>query len=147
LAARRGAFPSPWRRSRTIDVPPAVIDVVSAMGLSDHLDTPSGLLAHGLRQGLEMAAMIATNPRMLLLDEPTAGLTSAERQLVGDILTSLVRDRGVSVVLIEHDLDFVKQIADRVAVLARGSVLQVGSPTEVAESALVREIYTGEAGL
>jgi ABC-type branched-subunit amino acid transport system ATPase component len=84
----------------------------------------------------------STRPQVLFLDEPTAGLTSNERSVVGDILRNLVAS-GLTVVLIEHDLDFVQRVADRIAVLHDGRVLECGPPREIARSQVVREAYLG----
>ncbi len=82
-------------------------------------DVPSPALAHGLKQGLELAAAVSVRPELLLLDEPTAGLTSNERHVIGDVFRRLV-EAGMTIVLIEHDLDFVARVADRVIVLHGG---------------------------
>ena len=122
----------------------SVLDIVEATGLEGREDTPSPALAHGLKQGLELAAATSVRPEMLLLDEPTAGLTSNERHVIGDVFRRLV-EAGMTIVLIEHDLDFVARVADRVIVLHGGKVVESGTPAEVSESAVVREAYVGTA--
>ena len=107
---------------------------------------PSPALAHGLKQGLELAAATSVRPEILLLDEPTAGLTSNERHVIGDVFRRLV-EAGMTIVLIEHDLDFVARVADRVVVLHGGKVVESGTPAEVSESAVVREAYVGTAAV
>jgi branched-chain amino acid transport system permease protein len=121
-----------------------VLDVVEATGLTDRDNDLGGTLAHGLKQGLELAAAVASRPQVLLLDEPTAGLTTAEREVIGSVLRRLV-GAGMTVVLIEHDLDFVYQVADRVAVLHEGRIIEQGTPAEVANSTVVRQAYLGAA--
>ena len=106
---------------------------------------PSGDLAHGARQVLELAMVLAQEPRAVLLDEPTAGLADDERRRIGEVLRRLVQDQGVSILLIEHDIDFVRRVADRIIVLDHGRVVAEGSVAEVAASELVREIYLGAA--
>ena len=101
-------------------------------------------LAHGLKQGLELAAALAMRPEILLLDEPTAGLTANERHVIGEVFRRLL-DAGMTIVLIEHDLDFVARVADRVIVLHGGKVVESGTPAEVAASPVVREAYVGTA--
>jgi ABC-type uncharacterized transport system ATPase subunit/ABC-type branched-subunit amino acid transport system permease subunit len=145
LAAHRGAWPSPIRRSTRIAVPQTVLDISIATGLDAHMAQSSGALAHGLKQGLEIAMAVAARPILLLLDEPTAGLTAAERGIVGGILRRLVAN-GITIVLIEHDFDFVGEVADRVAVLHDGRVVESGSFAEVSRSAIVRDAYLGTAG-
>ena len=142
LAAARGRWLSPWRRTSEVTVPSAVLGIVSAAGLDAHLNRPIHELAHGLKQGVDIAVAMAGNPEVLLLDEPTAGLVSAERTLIGRLLRELL-DHGVTIVLVEHDLDFVMSIADRIIVLDDGRVLACDVPAAVVQSAAVREAYLG----
>jgi branched-chain amino acid transport system permease protein len=144
LASRKGKVPSFWRRTRRIPVGRSVLDIVDATGLDGRGDTPSPALAHGLKQGLELAAAVSVRPELLLLDEPTAGLTSNERHVIGDVFRRLV-EAGMTIVLIEHDLDFVARVADRVIVLHGGKVVESGTPAEVSASQVVREAYVGTA--
>jgi branched-chain amino acid transport system permease protein len=80
----------------------------------------------------------------LLLDEPTAGLTKSERSLIGEVLVELVRAHGLCILLIEHDLEFVREISSRIIVLHQGSIVMDGTVEEVTNSELVHMIYTGE---
>ena len=144
LATMRGRWPSWWRRTRTIEVPQVVLDVVTATGLVSRENVPAPALSHGLKQGLEIAMAVASQPQVLILDEPTAGLSSNEREVVGGIMSELIASH-MTVVLIEHDLDFVYRIATRIAVLHDGRVLETGTPAEVASSKIVREAYLGTA--
>ncbi|MEO3830168.1 ATP-binding cassette domain-containing protein [Actinomadura sp. B10D3] len=144
LAARRGRVPSLWRRSRRIEVDPEALRVLAASGLTERLDAEVSTLTHGLKQALELAAAVALRPKLVLLDEPTAGLTVEERAVVGELLRDLVA-AGLTVVLVEHDFAFVRGIADRMAVLHDGQTTVVGPVAEVADSPLVREIYLGVA--
>ncbi len=143
LGTRRGKLPSCWRRTYNVIVPPSVLRLFEVAGLQDHLHRPARELAHGLKQGLDLATAIASKPDVLLLDEPTAGLTANERAQIGEVIQHLVRDAGVTVILIEHDLDFVLHIADRIAVLHDGRVIECGPPEVVAHSPVVREAYVG----
>ena len=88
--------------------------------------------------------VLALEPSVLLLDEPTAGLTKPERTLIGNTLVELTRDHGFCVLLVEHDLDFVREISSRIVVLHQGRVVLDGTVQEVVESELVRTIYAGE---
>jgi branched-chain amino acid transport system permease protein len=144
LADRRGARPSLWRRGRTVGVAPSVVDIVRIAGLDGRVDTLSSDLSHGLRQGLEVAMAVAARPTVLILDEPTAGLTAHERHDIGRVLQHL-RDIGIAVVLIEHDLDFVIRVSDRVAVLHGGRVIEDGPAETVRGSEVVRSAYLGTA--
>jgi ABC-type branched-subunit amino acid transport system ATPase component len=105
---------------------------------------PAHALSFGQKKRVCIAGVLAMRPEVLLLDEPTAGLTSNERHVIGDVFRRLL-DAGVTIVLIEHDLDFVARVADRVVVLHGGKVVESGTPTEVAASDVVREAYVGTA--
>jgi branched-chain amino acid transport system permease protein len=143
LARHRGRLPSLWRRTRRIEVPGAVVELCHLSGLDRHLDVPAAALPHGLQQALELAATVAAWPDLLLLDEPTAGLTVQERRVVGEVLRRLSREQGRTILLIEHDLDFVDELADRVVVLQDGGVLADGSTDEIKRSERVRWSYLG----
>lgn len=142
LASCRGRWPSFWRRTHVITTPSAVAAVCEAAGLDGRMDTMASTLSHGLSQGLEMALAVAARPQIVFMDEPTAGLTANERAVVGKVLKALTAS-GITVTLIEHDLDFVEQVADRIAVLHDGAVLEVGRPAEIARSAVVKGAYLG----
>lgn len=144
LACHRGRRPSLWRRAQRIDVAREVAEICTATGLTGREDEPGGNLAHGLKQGLEIAMAVATGASVLLIDEPTAGLSGNERKVVGEILRTLTAT-GRTVVLVEHDIDFVMAVADRLAVLHDGRVLLEGAPTEVVRAPVVREAYLGMA--
>ncbi|MDR7533953.1 MAG: ATP-binding cassette domain-containing protein [Armatimonadota bacterium] len=135
--------PSVWRRSPTVELPSVAMRVVEATGLLSVLDRPAGHLPHGMKQALELAMVLALEPNVLLLDEPTAGLTGDERAAIGAVLTELAQDHQLCVVLIEHDVDFVRTISTRLVVLHMGRIVLDGSPAEVAESDVVRDIYIG----
>ena len=132
-----------WSSANEIDLPEAAMRIVSETGLIDNLSLEARHLSHGQKQALELAMVLTLEPRIVLLDEPTAGLTKIERERIGSILTSLVESEGLSVLLVEHDLDFVRQISSRVIVLHQGRIVLDGSVKEVVDSALVREIYAG----
>jgi branched-chain amino acid transport system permease protein len=142
LAVHRGRHLSVWRRTKDIEVTPEAMRVLSIAGVVGHLNRHVAHLPHGLKQGLEIGLAIASRPAVLLMDEPTAGLTQHERAAIGDVLKKLALD-GAAVVLIEHDLDFVDAIADRVAVLHGGQVVHDGHPRTVRESETVRTAYIG----
>jgi branched-chain amino acid transport system permease protein len=96
-----------------------------------------------MKRGLELAMVLATEPSVLLLDEPTAGLTRPERMAIGAVLTRLTQEFGLCIMLIEHDLDFVRAICNRVVVLHQGAILMEGTVEEVVASDLVKAAYTG----
>jgi branched-chain amino acid transport system permease protein len=143
VARIRRAPPSRTSTSAVLELPPAAIAVLERSGLADRLGEEAQNLSHGLRQALELAMVLSLEPEILLLDEPTAGLTRAERQGFAEILTALASRDRLCILLVEHDLDFVREISSRIIVLHEGRVALDGSVDEVVNSRLVREIYTG----
>jgi branched-chain amino acid transport system permease protein len=127
-----------------VRLPEPAMDILRATGLADMLGTETRFLPHGMKRGLELAMVLATEPSVLLLDEPTAGLTKAERSAIGGVLTRLVRDFGLCILLIEHDLDFVREISSRIVVLHQGALLMQGTVEEVIASDLVKAVYSGQ---
>ena len=135
--------PSIWASGTTLRLPEAALRIVEETGLAQSLNTEARHLAHGQKQALELAMVLALEPSIVLLDEPTAGLTRVERERIGAILTSLTERERLSILLVEHDLDFVREISSRVIVLHQGQIVLDGSVEEVVGSELVRNIYAG----
>jgi len=135
--------PSPRRPLRILRLPEAARAVVETAGLVDSLLRQARLLSHGQKQALELAMVLALEPKIVLLDEPTAGLTSLERRQIGDILKELASRHRLAVILVEHDLDFVREISSRVVVLHQGRIVLDGAVEEVVGSKLIRDIYAG----
>lgn len=128
-----------------IDLPAAAIEILRLTGLTDMADRPVSLLSHGQRQALELAMVVALEPRLILLDEPTAGLSKAERMTIGAVLKHLTADLGFAAILVEHDLDFVREISSRIVVLHQGKLVLDGTVEDVVQSETVRTIYSGGA--
>ncbi|MDQ0349145.1 ABC transporter permease subunit [Ancylobacter vacuolatus] len=143
IARVRHARPSLWRRAQDLPLPEAAMHVLATTGLDKQLSTPAHLLSHGMKQALELSMVLALEPRVLLLDEPTAGLTKTERMQIGAILIDLAKKQGLCVLLVEHDLDFVREISSRVIVLHQGRIVLDGSVEEVVASELVKQVYAG----
>ena len=116
-------------------------EVLASVGLADCEDAVVRTLSHGVQRQLEIAMALAGRPRLLLLDEPVAGLSPAESQHVVELLQKL--DPAMSVVLIEHDMDVAFRFADRITVLHNGKVLAEGGRDEMKSNAQVAEIYLG----
>ena len=126
------------------DVDPAVDAARRALdrvGLSEHERTIAGVLSHGAQRQLEIAMALASDPKVLLLDEPLAGMGPEESERMVALLQSLAREHAV--LLIEHDMDFVFKVADHMTVLVEGAVLASGSPAEVRANAAVQSAYLG----
>ncbi len=143
IAHARVDRPSLCSRSATLDLPQAGLRVMQATGLDQHLGVRVRHLSHGQKQALELAMVLSLEPSVLLLDEPTAGLTKSERTLIGQILVDLARSHDLCIVLVEHDLDFVREISSRVIVLHQGRIVLDGTVAEVVDSETVRTIYSG----
>ena len=143
IARTRLNKPSLWRRTCHIALTSPALNIVKTTGLESLLQTPCRLLSHGQKQALELAMVLALEPNIVLLDEPTAGLTKPERTAIGKTLVSLAKDYQMCVVLIEHDLDFVCDISTRVIVLHQGEIVLDGSVDDVVNSELVKNIYAG----
>ena len=120
-----------------------VVGLLKTIGLDAKADLPAELLSHGEKQRLEIGMLVAQSPDLLLVDEPVAGLTDEETENVGDLLIALAQSH--SILVIEHDMEFVRQIARQVTVLHQGSVLCEGTMDEVQNDPRVIEVYLGEA--
>lgn len=126
---------------------PAVLAEASAlldrMGLADLGSHRAGTLAYGDRKRLELAMCLALAPTLLMLDEPMAGMSPADRGAATALIRKMARENGISVLLTEHDMDVVFALADRVTVLNYGRTIASGTPDEVRASPVVREVYLG----
>jgi ABC-type branched-subunit amino acid transport system ATPase component len=133
-----------WRVMGTReDVNAEIAENLDRFHLTDVMNEPTATLPYGKQRLLEIAVAIATKPRVLLLDEPAAGVPESERH---DILAAVAAlPREVTVLLIEHDMDLVFSFADRISVLVNGAMLVEGTPDEVAHDARVKAVYLGEA--
>jgi urea transport system ATP-binding protein len=116
-------------------------EVLETIGLKDKADTKAGLLSHGQKQWLEIGMLLAQNPKLLLVDEPAAGMTDEETVRTGELLLSLAGKH--SIIVIEHDMTFVRQIASKVTVLHQGHVLKEGTVDQVQQDEQVIEVYLG----
>ena len=132
-------------QSLTFRRTPEVRERISAMAtdvyLSDQLGRRAGQLSHGQKQWLEIGMLLMQEPELLLLDEPVAGMSPREREQTGDLLSRIAL--GKSVVVIEHDMDFVKRIAHKVTVLHQGKLLSEGSSAQVQSDRRVIDVYLG----
>ena len=120
-------------------------EIVKLAGLGDRLDTTAGFLSHGETQWLEIGMVLMQKPRLLLLDEPTAGMTEQETIKTSEIFKELKGEH--TLVIVEHDMSFVRSIADIISVMHQGSLLAEGTLSEIEEHQKVREVYLGTEGI
>jgi len=126
---------------RTADVDERVRQIAEEVFLTEMLDQTAELLSHGQKQWLEIGMLLMQDPELMLLDEPVAGMSVSEREKTAELLARVAKNR--SVVVIEHDMEFVKNIAHRVTVLHQGKVLAEGSMEAVQSNPKVIEVYLG----
>jgi len=120
----------------------AADDLLERVGLGTRAATPARALSHGERRQLELAVALARRPRVLLLDEPTAGMSPTETARITELIASL--DRSLTLVIVEHDMDVVFRLAERITVLHEGRVIAEGTPAQVRGDTLVNEVYLGK---
>ena len=143
LAHARRAW-SVW--ARAIDLYKArAQELLALVGLADSAGRQAGTLAHGDQKRLELAIALAGEPRLLLLDEPTAGMAAQERIESISLVHRVARQLGVSCIFTEHDMAVVFAVASNITVLHQGRVLAEGTPAEVRASAVVQQVYLGES--
>ena len=129
--------PDSGERKRKIDM------VLDAVRLADLRSTPARELSHGQRQWLEVGLLLGNESRLLLLDEPTAGMTNEETAATGRLIRKLADEHGLTIIIIEHDIHFIRDLRSPVTVLHLGKVLMEGSFDDVASDPTVRSVYLG----
>jgi branched-chain amino acid transport system ATP-binding protein len=133
----------PWSARR--DIIDAAHAALARVGLEARAGSPVSALSHGDQRKLEVAMMMALEPEILMFDEPTAGMSVDEVPVVLDLIAQLKRDASKTILLVEHKMDVVRSLADRIIVLHNGKLMADGPPAEVIASAVVREAYLGAA--
>ena len=140
LKNKRGPFAVlSWKATPTDHA--RIVELAEEVGLADRLDHRAGDLSHGQKQWLEIGMLLAQDPRLLLVDEPAAGMTPAEREHTTDLLKRAAQTRAL--VVIEHDMEFIRRLDCRVTVLHEGSVLAEGSLDHVTKNQQVIDVYLG----
>jgi urea transport system ATP-binding protein len=140
LQGRKGVFHSLFARLSKADRA-RIAEVLAIIGLSDLRNRQAGLLSHGQKQWLEIGMLLAQAPRVLLIDEPVAGMTQPEMERTAELLRSLAGEH--TVVVVEHDMEFVRSIARKVTVLHEGRVLAEGPMDVIQKNSRVIEVYLG----
>jgi branched-chain amino acid transport system ATP-binding protein len=143
LVSHRRRLSNFWSAMPRLDQAEAdrLLDLV---GMAAHVDRPCGELAYGDLKRLELAIALANQPRLLLMDEPTAGMAPRERIALMRLTAKIAREQSIGVLFTEHDMDVVFEHADRILVLNRGSLIAQGAPAEVRANKQVQAIYLGE---
>lgn len=126
------------------DVNERVEKLLNEIGLKDKKDLPAGTLSHGDQRLLEIGLAMAPEPKLLFLDEPTAGMNPLERVKVLENIRRLSKEKQSTFVIVEHDMDIVFSLSDRIIVLHRGQILADGKPDEIKQNEDVRKVYLGE---
>lgn len=119
-------------------------EILEFVELADKANVPADTLSHGERQWLELGMLVASNPKLLLLDEPTTGMTDAGKRRTADLIQRIAKNH--TVLLIEHDMHLVRQLAKKVTVMHQGQLLAEGPLAEVVENELVKAVYLGKGG-
>ena len=140
MAADKRIFPTLTARI-TGEIKDRINEVLETIGLTELRHQPAGILSHGQKQWLEIGMLLMQRPRLLLVDEPVAGMTEQEMERTAELLTGLAGKQ--SVVVVEHDMGFVRSIARQVTVLHQGSVLAEGTMDQVSSDPKVIEVYLG----
>jgi branched-chain amino acid transport system ATP-binding protein len=141
VTSLRGAYRP--LRSPTADEITQADAVLEKVGLGGRASMAAGALSHGERRQLELALALASRPRVLLLDEPTAGMSPAETERIAALIAGL--DRSLTLLIVEHDMDVVFRLADRITVLHEGRAIAEGTPDEIRGDRQVHDVYLGKA--
>ena len=148
VQARLGGSLHPWRRAgadRSTVV--SSIAALEAVGMADLAEVPAGLLTHGTKRRLELAILLGGGFEVLLLDEPTSGLSVEHVPDMVDVIRRLHREQGKTILMVEHRMELVRALSDRVAVMHQGRLLTIDTPERVVENRLVQEAYLGPESL
>ncbi len=144
LAKHEGSFKFKFLRSLASEksIKEDAISVLSSIGMSDKLHNLAGSMSRGDKRRLELAMCLVQHPKLLLLDEPTAGMARHDTNKTIDLLKK-IKEGGMTKIIIEHDMHVVFSVADKISVLARGAIIATGTPEEIKGNPIVQEAYLG----
>lgn len=120
-----------------------IAEILELVGLSNQQEQTAGSLDHGNKQWLEIGMVLANDPKLILLDEPTAGMTKGETAETAELVHEINRKEGVTIIAIEHDMDFVRNLSTKITVLHKGSVLAEGTIEDIENNVDVQDVYLG----
>jgi len=145
LFAHQGKSRNPFGLARRYpSVAKDVLAILGQVGLAEKHELSASILSHGDQKRLEIAISLASRPKLLMLDEPTAGMSRFESRETVELLRSISREQGLTLVFTEHDMDIVFGISEKIVVLQQGSVIADGTPPEIKANPQVRKAYLGE---
>jgi branched-chain amino acid transport system ATP-binding protein len=121
-----------------------VLDILDQVGLAEKVETSASILSHGDQKRLEIAISLASRPKLLMLDEPTAGMSRFESRETISLLRKIASEQGLTLVFTEHDMDIVFGLSEKISVLHQGTVIADGTPSEIKANPEVRKAYLGD---
>jgi branched-chain amino acid transport system ATP-binding protein len=144
----RAGFPSgmlaaPWTRTEERSIREEALRTIDLLGISEYRDRETGALPFGIQRSVELARALASEPKLLLLDEPASGLNVRETRALGELI-SLIRGKGISILVVEHDMSLVMDVSDEIVVLNFGRKIAQGKPRDIQANREVVDIYLGE---
>lgn len=134
------------RRSTYDEVHARTAEIIETIGFEEEADTQAKHLAYGDTRRLEVAIGMATDPDLMFMDEPTAGMSPGETEMTTALIRTMLEDWGITILLVEHDMDVVFNVSDRIITLHQGSIIARGTPDEIRDDPTVRKAYLGGAG-
>lgn len=140
---RKSSSPFPLAR-KFQNIGEEVLEILAQVGLKEEYGSSASMLSHGDQKRLEIAISLASRPRLLMLDEPTAGMSRFESRETVRLLQKISREQGLTLVFTEHDMDIVFGISEKITVLHQGLVIAAGPPVEIKANAEVRKAYLGD---
>jgi branched-chain amino acid transport system ATP-binding protein len=138
-----GMLAAPWTRAEERSIREESMKAIELLGIAEHRGKETGSLPFGIQRSVELARAVASEPKLLLLDEPASGLNVRETRNLAELIVR-IRDRGISILVVEHDMSLVMDISDGIMVLNFGRKLAEGTPRQIQENRDVIEIYLGE---
>lgn len=144
VSGRRGRHLALWRNAEDVAARERAAEAAATVWLEEQFDTKVADLSHGQKRQLEVGMAIATDPDIMLFDEPASGLSRGERERLVELLSDLGKES--TLLLIEHDMDVAFTVGDRIVVMSDGEVIAEGSPDEIRNNSLVHDIYLGTGG-